>query len=66
MVSGGTVTGDLSSLKSCFQSYNSEVEGLSGSWKGLSYDNLVAKVNEFFYIRDKQLRLHSLLLLFHM
>ena len=48
MVSGGTVTSDLSSLKSSFQSYNSEVEGLSGSWKGLSHDNLVTKVNDFF------------------
>lgn len=48
MVSGGTVTGDLSSLKSCFSNYYSEVNGLSGGWKGLSHDNLVSKFDEFF------------------
>ena len=46
MVSGGTVTGDLSSLKNNFTSINSEVSGLSGSWKGSSYDNLMSKVDQ--------------------
>lgn len=47
MVSGGQVTGDLSSLKSLAQSYSSEISGLSGAWKGDSYNNLVTKSEEF-------------------
>ena len=47
MVSGGTVLGDLSSLKTCFQGYTSEIGNLSSSWKGLSFDNLNSKANEF-------------------
>ena len=47
MVSGGTVTGDLATLKSAFQNVSSEIDGLSGAWQGLSHDNIVTKVNEF-------------------
>ena len=46
MVSGGTVTGDLSSFKNCLTSFNSEITGLSGAWQGASYDNIVSKVSE--------------------
>lgn len=45
MVSGGTVNGDLSSLKSLFNSYQSEISGLSGAWVGDSYNNLVSKAD---------------------
>ena len=47
MVSGGTVTGDLSSLKTCAQNYSSEISGLAGAWQGDSYNNLVSKAEEF-------------------
>ena len=47
MVSSGTVQGDLGSLKSALNNYNSEVSGLAGSWKGSSYDNLNSKASEF-------------------
>ena len=47
MVSGGTVSSDLSALKSTAQNYTSEISGLSGVWKGLSHDNLVTKAEEF-------------------
>ena len=47
MVSGGTVSSDLSSLNSYFQSFSSEVGNLSSSWKGISYDNLNTKANAF-------------------
>ena len=46
MVSGGTVTGDLSSVKNNMTKINSEITGLSGSWKGSSYDNLVSKLDQ--------------------
>ncbi len=45
MVSGGTVTSDLSSLSSFSNSFTSEINGLSGAWKGASYDNLSSKAN---------------------
>lgn len=47
MVSSGTVTGDLSSLKSYLDSYDSTIASLSSSWKGPSYDNICSKAEEF-------------------
>ena len=47
MVSSGIVQGDLSSLKTNFTNYNSEINTLSSSWKGSSYDNLLSKAEEF-------------------
>ena len=46
MVSGGTVTGDLSTIKNNFTQLNSEISELSNSWKGSSYDNLIQKADE--------------------
>lgn len=46
MVSGGTVTSDLSSLKTCMTNYTSEITGLSGAWQGDSYNNLVSKAEQ--------------------
>ena len=40
MVSGGQVRSDASSLSTYGSNYSSLVEGLSGSWKGNSYDQL--------------------------
>lgn len=45
MVSGGTVQSDSSSLASFSNSFTSEISGLSGAWKGSSYDNLSSQVN---------------------
>ena len=47
MVSSGQVTSDLNSLTSSFTSLSSAVAELNGSWKGQSYENLNAKVEEF-------------------
>ena len=47
MVSGGTVSGDLSSLQSYFSQYDSYMSGLDGSWKGASYDSIKSKSSEF-------------------
>ena len=47
MVSSGQVTGDLNSLTSSFTSLSSAVADLNSSWKGQSYENLNAKVEEF-------------------
>ena len=47
MVSGSTVEGDLESLSSFLAEYHSEVDGLSSSWKGSSYNNMLAKAEEF-------------------
>ena len=47
MVSSGTITSDLNSLKSCLENYQSEIENLSSFWKGVSHDNLVAKSEDF-------------------
>lgn len=47
MVSGGTVSGDLSSLTSYFSQYDSYISGLDGSWKGASYDSVKSKSSEF-------------------
>lgn len=47
MVSGGTVTGDLSSLSSALSNYTSQIDGLSSGWTGPSHDNLSGKAGEF-------------------
>ncbi len=47
MVSSGQVSSDASSLKSLFTQYDGFIGTLGSSWKGISYDNLVAKANEF-------------------
>ena len=47
MVSGGTVTNDLNSIKSFIDKYGSVIDGLSGNWQGQSYDNLNSKAGEF-------------------
>ena len=46
MVSGGTVTGDLSSFKSHMNTLSSEVSSLSGSWMGASADSIIAQVEK--------------------
>lgn len=48
MVSGGTVSGDASSLESYLSNYKSLVGDLSSSWKGSSFDNLSSKSSEFY------------------
>lgn len=47
MVSSGTVQGDLSSINSSLSSCSSAVSDLSSSWKGLSYDSLSVKIEDF-------------------
>lgn len=47
MVSGGTVTSDLSILTSSLTKYSSEISGLSGSWKGASFDGISSKAEAF-------------------
>lgn len=47
MVSSGNVNGDLSTIQSCFSSYSSSTSGLSGSWSGPSFDNFLAKTDDF-------------------
>ena len=47
MVSSGTVNGDLSSIQSEFSSYTSNTSGLNGSWQGPSFDNFLAKTDNF-------------------
>lgn len=47
MVSSGTVNGDLASVTSVFSQYDSVLSGLTGSWKGPSYDNFQSKTSEF-------------------
>lgn len=47
MVSSGQISSDASSLKSLFTQYDGFIGELGSSWKGSSYDNLVAKANEF-------------------
>ncbi len=47
MVSGGTVSGDLSSIQSEFSSYSSATSGLSGSWSGPSFENFLSKTENF-------------------
>ena len=47
MVSSGQVNGDWGSLKSILDNYNNELDGLSGSWKGASYDGINSKADAF-------------------
>lgn len=47
MVSSGQVNSDLSSIKTCLSNYDNFIGEMSSSWMGMSYDNLVAKANEF-------------------
>ena len=47
MVSSGTVNGDLQTIESTFSSYDSSISGLSGIWKGPSYDSFSSKTSEF-------------------
>ena len=47
MVNVSQVNSVMDSLSSNFNSYNSLINELSGSWEGTSYDNLVSKANEF-------------------
>ncbi len=47
MVSGGKVSGDLSSIQSEFSSYSSATSGLSGSWSGPSFENFLSKTDDF-------------------
>lgn len=47
MVSSGQVNSDSSSLKSVLGQYDGHIGELASSWKGDSYDNFVAKANEF-------------------
>ena len=47
MVSGGTVRGDLSSIKSNMSTYSSTVSDLSSAWQGTSHDSLSSQVEAF-------------------
>ncbi len=47
MVSSGTVSGDLNTFSKYLSNYSSEIEGLSPSWKGTSYDSLISQANAF-------------------
>ena len=47
MVSAGTVTNDLGSITTSFGNYQSNIDTLSSSWKGSSYDNLNSKSDDF-------------------
>ena len=47
MVSGGTVSSDLSSIQSAFDNYSSTITGLSSVWSGPSYDNFISCTEDF-------------------
>lgn len=47
MISSGTVSQQAKTVTSAIKSCNDSITGLSGSWEGSSYDNLVSKVGEF-------------------
>ena len=47
MVSSGQISSDLSTMTNTLNQYDSAIDGLSGVWKGDSYNNLVSKANEF-------------------
>ena len=46
MVSSGTVHADLAAATACLENFASSVSGLSGSWKGSSFDSLQSQVSE--------------------
>lgn len=48
MVSAGTVTGHANDMKQASENYKTQVDGLSGSWQGNSYDNLESRATEFY------------------
>ncbi|MBQ6538943.1 MAG: C39 family peptidase [Bacilli bacterium] len=52
MVSSSKVNSDCSTITSTLSKYTTAVSGLSGDWKGASYDNLSSKAAEF--IADAQ------------
>ena len=47
MVNGGTVRGDAESITQVLSSYQSELEGLSSSWQGSSFDGIASKGHDF-------------------
>lgn len=47
MVNSGQVNGDKENLSSAQTSFNSTVDGLSGSWQGPSYDSLTSQAKSF-------------------
>lgn len=47
MVSAGTVKSDSSTFLGYMSNYQTEIEGLTSSWKGPSFDNLQTKASEF-------------------
>lgn len=47
MVSSGQVNSDLGSIKTCLSNYDNLVGEMASSWKGMSYDNLSSKANQF-------------------
>ena len=47
MVSSGTVSSDSSQLDQYSSNYMSQLEGLSGTWKGPSHDGIMDKCGEF-------------------
>ena len=47
MVSGGTVRQEGTNVANIFNTYSTETSGLSGSWEGLSYDNMVTITEDF-------------------
>ena len=59
MVNSSQVNGDKEKLSSAKSSFNSAVDGLSGSWQGPSYDNLTSQAKsfseEFFSTVDSQM-----------
>ena len=55
MVSSGQVHGDLSSITSALSQYKSLTSELSSSWQGDSFDNFIAKTEEFYSSFSSQL-----------
>ena len=53
MVSSGQISSDLSTMTNTLNQYDSAIDGLSGVWKGDSYNNLVSKANEFLSSASK-------------
>lgn len=47
MINSGTVNKQAGQVTTAFTNYNTQITGLSGSWEGPSYDNLVSKAEEF-------------------
>ena len=47
MVSSGQVNSDLGSIKTCLSNYDNLIGEMASSWKGMSYDNLSSKANQF-------------------